>query len=88
MLFCFALSAGNRGPYGGPNETGGTLIDRAYAKCGQILKENEEKLRAVADFLVENESMTGAQFEACMEGRQIPETSDTAVFDNFREDEE
>jgi cell division protease FtsH len=64
------------------------LIDRAYAKCGQILKENEEKLRAVADFLVENESMTGAQFEACMEGRQIPETSDTAVFDNFREEEE
>ena len=32
--------------------------------------------------------MTGAQFEACMEGRQIPETSDTAVFDNFREEEE
>ena len=64
------------------------LIDQAYAKCGQILKENEQKLRAVADFLVENESMTGAQFEACMEDRQIPETSDTAVFDNFREEEE
>ena len=35
----------------------------------------------VVEFLLENETMTGAQFEACMENRQIGEASDTAMFE-------
>jgi len=58
------------------------LVDRAYAQCGQILRDNGEKLRAVADFLLEHETMSGAQFRACMEGAEIPtEKSDTVFFD-------
>ena len=58
------------------------LVDQAYAKCAQILKENEDKLKAVAQFLLEHETMTGAQFRACMEGAEIPEEkSDTSFFD-------
>ena len=58
------------------------LVDKAYETCVQILKDNEEKVRAVADFLLEHETMTGAQFRACMEGSDIPtEKSDTAFFD-------
>ena len=57
------------------------LVDKAYAQCEQILQENREKLMEVVEFLLENETMTGAQFEACMENRQIGEASDTAMFE-------
>ncbi len=57
------------------------LIDRAYADCEQILKKDEQKLKAVVDFLMEHENMTGEQLAACMEGRQIGEASSTAMFD-------
>ena len=56
------------------------LIDRAYAKCAEILKTNEAQLRRVSDWLLENETMTGAQFRACMEGRQIEADSNTNIF--------
>ncbi len=61
------------------------LIDRAYARCADILKENEERLMAVVDFLMEHETMSGAQFDACMKGETIAEGSDTALLDNFAE---
>ena len=61
------------------------LIDKAYAHCKQILSDNADKLNAVADYLLANESMTGAQFTACMEGREIGEGSATSLFDSFAE---
>ena len=32
---------------------------------------------------MENETMTGAQFTACMEGREIEAASSTALFDDI-----
>ncbi len=64
------------------------LIDRAYDHCRQILSDNSEKLHRVVDFLMEKESMSGEQFEAIMEGREAGEYSDTAMFDDFREEKE
>ena len=64
------------------------LMDRAIERCRQILSENLPKLNEVADFLVANENMTGEQFAACMEGRQIGETSGTSMFDAFEEQPE
>ena len=58
------------------------LIDKAYQHCADILKSNEEKLMQVADYLVEHETMTGDQFAACMEGREIGEASSTSLFDD------
>ena len=58
------------------------LVDKAYDHCAQILKQDEEKLQQVVEFLLKYESMTGAQFEACMKGEPIPdETGDTILFD-------
>jgi cell division protease FtsH len=57
------------------------LIDKAYAHCKQILQDNEQRLNQVVDYLLEHESMTGEQFAACMEGREIGEASATALFD-------
>ena len=61
------------------------LIDRAYEQCKQILSENAEKLHSVVDYLLEHENMTGEQFAACMEGREIGDSSDTALLDGFEE---
>ena len=63
------------------------LIDKAYAHCEQILRENGDKLHQVVDFLLENETMTGEQFTACMEGRPIGEASETAMLDSAETDE-
>ena len=57
------------------------LIGKAYAHCEQILRDNSEKLQEVVTFLLENETMTGAQFTACMEGRPVGEASETAMLD-------
>ncbi len=61
------------------------LIDKAYAHCKQLLEGDAAKVREVADYLLAHESMTGAQFAACMEGREIGEGSDTSMFDGFTE---
>lgn len=60
------------------------LIDRAYAECERILTKDKEKLKAVVSFLLENETMTGAQFADCMEGREIRPSSDTALLDDYK----
>ncbi len=62
------------------------LIDKAYAHCAEILKQNEDKLKAVVEFLLEHETMSGQQFADCMEGRAIGETSATALFDGQTEE--
>ena len=63
------------------------LIDKAYAHCKQILEENADKLHEVVAFLLENESMTGAQFEDCMEGKEVRSDMDVTLFDSFKEEE-
>jgi len=42
------------------------LIDSAYARCTEILQANLDKLDAVAEYLLENETMDRADFEAMM----------------------
>ena len=57
------------------------LIDRAYDHCGQILKRDQEKLQQIVDFLMEHETMSGVQFEACMKGEEIGEATENTMFD-------
>ena len=52
-------------------------VDAAYARCEQILQENSDKLKAVAEFLLAHETMSRKQFEACMKGDVIPETAES-----------
>ena len=61
------------------------LIDRAYDQCREILTRDKEKLQAVVEFLMKHETMTGAQFAACMAGEEIQAASDTALFDSYKE---
>ena len=48
-------------------------VDRAYAHCTQILTEHHEKLQEIAQWLLEHETMSRSQFEACMQALPIPE---------------
>ena len=64
------------------------LIDKAYAHCKQLLKDNEQRLDRVVDYLLEHESMTDEQFKACMEDREIGEASATALFDAQEKEEQ
>ncbi|MBP3478677.1 MAG: ATP-dependent zinc metalloprotease FtsH [Oscillospiraceae bacterium] len=61
------------------------LIDKAYQHCAEILKKDEAKLMQVVDYLMEHETMTGAQFADCMAGRQISDASSTSLFDETHE---
>ena len=58
------------------------LIDKAYDHCKQILTEDKEKMKEVVSFLLEHETMSGAQFAACMAGEEIGEQSSTSLFDD------
>ena len=48
-------------------------VDQAYAHCTQILTEHHEKLQEIAQWLLEHETMSRSQFEACMQAMPIPE---------------
>jgi len=64
------------------------LIDKAYDHCKQILTDNSDKLHEVVDFLLEKETMTGEQFEAVMQGREVEDASSTSMFDGFEDGKE
>ena len=49
------------------------IIDEAYAKALELLRENREKLDAVVEFLMRNEVMDGDEFDAAMKGAPIEE---------------
>ncbi len=61
------------------------LIDKAYDHCKQILTDNSDKLHEVVDYLLEKETMTGEQFEAVMQGREVGDDSSTSMFDGFED---
>ena len=61
------------------------LIDKAYDHCKQILTDNSDKLHEVVDYLLEKETMTGEQFEAVMQGREVEDASSTSMFDGFED---
>ena len=62
-----------------------TLIDRAYDQCRDILKKDSDKLQALADYLLANESITGQQFANLLEGKPLGEASTTSLTDGFEE---
>ena len=84
------MSYGRTKPYS--EETAGKiddevrrLIDQAYEQCRRILTEHDDKLEAVADYLLKHDTMSRSQFNACMKDQQIPENESESIFDRFAE---
>ena len=50
-----------------------SIIKEAHAKALQILEENKDKLHELAAYLLEKETITGAQFMAILNGEQKEE---------------
>ena len=46
------------------------ILADAYARCTEILKRQQEKLEAVASFLLEHETMTAEEFEAVFQAEK------------------
>ena len=61
------------------------LIDKAYEQCEGILREHDDRLEAVAQYLLAHQTMTRSQFNACMKGEEIPEAESESIFDRFAE---
>ena len=56
------------------------IVQKAYDRCVELLKQNDAELCKVAGFLLEHGTMSRAQFEAAMQGRAIPETAQQSAF--------
>ena len=50
-----------------------SILTAAYQKCTDILKPHDDKLEAVASYLMAHNNMGRPQFEAVMEGKPIPD---------------
>ena len=47
------------------------IMCEAYRRCEEILKAHAERLDKIAGFLMENENMNRAQFEAVMQDETL-----------------
>ncbi len=57
------------------------IVDRAYRHCEKILQDDREKLFRVVEYLLAHETMSGAQFKACMEGQEMDGEDPGSLFD-------
>ena len=53
-----------------------TIIDQCHDDDIEILKENREKLDAIAQYLLKRETITGSEFMAILEGRDPEEVAE------------
>lgn len=49
------------------------IISEAYTRCENLLTENREKLNAVAEYLIRNETMDGETFLKIFNGEDVPD---------------
>lgn len=56
------------------------ILTDCYSRCEEILKAHMEQLQQVSDYLLENETMSGAEFESIM-NPPVADSSDTEKTD-------
>ena len=56
------------------------IITGCYDQTREIRSSHIDKLHAVAQYLFQNEKLDGEQFKALMEGREVPDASETGLF--------
>ncbi len=64
------------------------IVDTAYGMAEKLLTEHMDKLHFIAEYLIKNEIMDGAQFEAVMSGNPTMEDLDEMVAEKRRISEE
>lgn len=53
-----------------------SLVEKAYERCEDILRAHMEKLKAVAEYLLEHETMDSSEFELFFKTGKLPDDSD------------
>ena len=61
------------------------IVDKAYAQCAEILKKDADKMKRVVEFLLEHETMSGAQFAQCMAGEEITDDGNNSLFSAYEQ---
>lgn len=56
-----------------------SIIDKAYAEAEKLIRENEEKMHAIANFLVQYETMDEDQFKFLMDTNPTPSIEEIAA---------
>ena len=64
------------------------IIESAYNKAEQILSEHIDKVKEVAERLLAKEKISGAEFNAIMEGREFIEVQEISSSEQAAEDTE
>ncbi len=64
------------------------IVEEAYAKAENILREHMDKLHFIASFLIKNEIMDEGQFEAAMTGNPTIEELEAMMSERRRRSEE
>ena len=64
------------------------IVDTAYRRAEQILRDNINKLHFISEYLQKNEVMDGAQFAAVMDGDPTMEDLDAMVAEKRRKSDE
>ncbi len=64
------------------------IVDAAYKRCKKYLEENIDKLHAVANYLLHNETVDADQFEAIMNGSPTFEELDAMLEEKRRKSKE
>ncbi len=74
-----------------------TIITKAYDECKEILTQHNDKLKEVAEYLIENEKISGDDFEKLMKGELVYKTKEKPeekaeepvdIFAEYRKDDE
>lgn len=65
-----------------------SIIESAYNKAEQILSEHIDKVKEVAERLLAKEKISGAEFNAIMEGREFIEVQEISPSEQTAEDTE
>ncbi|MEG0900875.1 MAG: hypothetical protein RSG96_02045, partial [Clostridia bacterium] len=53
------------------------LLDSCYQRACKLIEENHEKLTAVAEALLQRETLSRTEFEAVMNGEELPPLTET-----------
>ena len=64
------------------------IIDEAYTRSLELLRENRDKLDFIAEYLVRNEIMDGEEFDMAMNGASIEEIEEKAKERKKKSEEE
>ncbi len=64
------------------------IIDESFSRCEDILKEHRDRLELVAGYLLENDTISGAEFEKIFVTGQLPTQAESDSYESDEHEDE